>query len=159
MLRLSKSCERQPVGGILVRSGDEAANRLENTGDPSRRSGKAARRRRHDVRGGNRWRSRNLHEPRFNGFFATQHQDERSDNQEHGDGYGYEKQHHATWSLVLDIYNHHHDRSVGHHFLPQRILKQIFPVAWIEEVHTDEHGEWQPAQDPAGQPALRGANP
>src|SRR5207247_6883853 len=55
--------------------------------------------------------------------------------------------------------DHHHDRSVGHHFLPQRILKQIFPVAWIEEVHSDEHREWQPAQDPAGQPALRGANP
>jgi len=43
--------------------------------------------------------------------------------------------------------------------LPQRIPKQVFPVAWVEEIHADEHGEWQRAQDPAGQPALRGANP
>ncbi len=70
------------------------------------------------------------------------------------------------WSSVLDIYDfayhqnadYHQDSRIHHHPLPQRILEQSFSVAWIEEVHTDEHGEWQPAQDPAGQPALRGAN-
>src|SRR5882762_2685483 len=28
----------------------------------------------------------------------------------------------------------------------------------MEEVHTDEHGEWQGAQDPSGQPTLRSTN-
>src|SRR5437879_12759310 len=71
------------------------------------------------------------------------------------------------WSSVLDIYNFayhqnaddHQDPCTRHHPLPQRIAKQVFPVTWVEEVHADEHGEWQRAQHPAGQPALRGANP
>src|SRR5260221_5688860 len=29
----------------------------------------------------------------------------------------------------------------------------------MEEVHTDEHAEWQAAQEPSGQPTLRSANP
>src|SRR5258708_4130766 len=29
----------------------------------------------------------------------------------------------------------------------------------MEKVHTDEHSEWQTAQDPSGQPTLRSSNP